>query len=143
MFVGEYTHALDPKGRLTVPARLRDGLEGGLVVTRGYDTCLMLYPQEEWEQQARRVSQMPTTSRERRIYTRWIFGGASEVPMDKLGRILIPGHLRQHAEIDDEVVVVGANHLIELWNPRLWRAELEYDRAELNDILDGVSRMGV
>jgi len=116
-FLGTYTHTLDSKGRLTIPARLRDGLGEGLVLTRGFDRCLILYPQDVWQQQTQLLLAMPRTSEERRIYERWVYGGASEVVLDGLGRILVPDYLREWAGLRDQARIVGTNAAIEIWSP--------------------------
>jgi MraZ protein len=143
VFLGEYRHALDEKGRVTVPARLREGLTSGLFLTRGHDTNLLLFPQEAWEALAARLDLTPSASRERRIFTRWFFGGATEVFLDKLGRILVPAYLREYAEIDGEAIFVGADDVIELWNPQRWHQELNQNRDMLGDVLDDMARKGV
>jgi MraZ protein len=143
VFLGEYRHALDEKGRVTVPARLREGLTSGLFLTRGHDTNLLLFPQEAWEALAARLNLTPSASRERRIFTRWFFGGATEVFLDKLGRILVPAYLREYAEIDGEAIFVGADDVIELWNPQRWHQELNQNRDMLGDVLDDMARKGV
>jgi len=143
VFLGEYRHSLDEKGRVTVPIRLREGLSSALFLTRGHDTNLILFPQAAWDELGRRLGQMPTTSHERRVYTRWIMGGATEVGLDKAGRILVPAHLREYAEMDGEVVFVGADEVIELWSPERWQLELARNREELKSVLSGVSKMGV
>ena len=143
MFLGEYRHALDEKGRVTVPARLREGLAAGLFLTRGHDTNLLLYPQGAWQALAERLELAPSASRERRIFTRWFFGGACEVCLDKLGRILVPAYLREYAEIDGEAIFVGADDVIELWSPQRWHQELVQNREMLGDVLDDLARKGV
>jgi MraZ protein len=143
MFVGEYTHALDNKGRLTIPASYRPQLAAGLVVTRGYEPCLVIYPLAEWSVLANKAAQMPTASRAARSYGRLIFGGAFESVPDKMGRVLIPGVLRDYAGIAAEAVVVGVNTYIEVWTPERWQQILERDTRELDVILADVAKMGV
>jgi len=143
MFVGEYSHALDAKGRLTIPARFRAELETGLVVTRGYDPCLVVYAMSEWTALANRASKMPWASRAARSYSRLVFGGASEAELDKMGRILIPAFLREYAAIEEEAVIVGMNVFIEIWNPDRWRQTVESDSQNLDAILRDVAEMGI
>jgi MraZ protein len=143
MFLGEYTHALDSKGRLTIPVRFRTELEAGLVMTRGYEPCLVVYPSAEWTTLASKVARMPTASAAARSYSRLIFGGAFEAQLDKMGRILVPSVLREHARISDEAVVVGVNTYIEIWSPALWREVREHDSGNLEMILVDVAKMGV
>ena len=143
MFSGEYSHTLDAKGRLTIPARFRDELDGGVVVTKGYEPCIVLYPLSEWSALAAKVAQLPKTSRAARAYTRLVFGSAAEVVPDKMGRILVPSFLREYAGIDEEAIVVGVNTYVEIWSPVRWRETLERDLENLADILDDVSKMGI
>lgn len=143
MFLGEYAHALDTKGRLTIPVRFRPELERGLVLTRGYEPCVMIYPLDQWQALASKVAQLPMSSQAARAYSRLVFGGAFEATLDKMGRFVIPPILRTYAEIGDEAVVVGVNTCLELWNPLHWRQALERDSQNLEVILSDLSRLGV
>ncbi len=125
MFLGEFVHTIDEKGRLTVPAKFRDGLAAGLVVTRGIDRCLAIYPLEEWERLAKQVSALPMTDRRARAFRRLVFANASDAIPDKQGRVLIPPRLREYAGFDSEVVVTGLNTYIEVWNQGSWGEERE------------------
>lgn len=120
MFFGEFNHTVDEKGRITIPVRFRPHLAQGGYVTRGLDRCLALYPNGEWEALAEKVNALPTTDRRVRDFRRFIFGSASETAPDRQGRILIPAYLRQYADIDSEVTVVGNNTYVEIWNPETW-----------------------
>lgn len=143
MFLGEYSHALDAKGRVTIPARFRDELDSGLVITRGYEPCLLVYALTEWTALANRAAGMPQASRAARSYSRLVFGGAFEAELDKMGRVLIPAFLREYAAIEEEAVIVGVNNFIEIWNPGRWRQTLERDIQNLDVILSDVAKMGV
>lgn len=143
MFLGEYHHTTDAKGRLTIPARFRAELVSGVVVTRGYEPCVVLYPLSEWSRLAEKVAQMPMASRVVRSYGRLVFGGAFEATLDRMGRILLPGFLREHAAIEEEAVVVGLNTHIEIWSPGRWRQTVERDSENLDAILTEVTRMGL
>jgi MraZ protein len=125
MFLGEFVHTTDEGGRLTIPARFRADLEAGLVVTRGLDHCLAIYPIQEWKQLAQRVSALPITDRRARAFRRQVFANASDVALDKHGRVLIPTRLREYAGLDGDVVVTGLDTFIELWNPDSWSEERE------------------
>jgi len=125
MFLGEFVHTIDDKGRLTIPAKFRADLAIGLVVTRGIDRCLVIYPTEEWGRLAEQVSGLPMTDRRARAFRRLVFANASDATPDKQGRILIPPHLREYASLDGEVVVTGLNTYIEVWNPDSWGEERE------------------
>jgi len=122
MFLGEFNHTVDEKGRMTIPARFRPELAQGVVVTRGLDGCLALYPNAEWEQLAQKVNALPLTDRRARDFRRFMFGSASEAAPDRQGRVLIPSYLREYAHVDGEVTVVGMNTYIEIWNPETWQA---------------------
>lgn len=143
MFTGQHTHTIDVKGRLTVPARFREELAAGLVVTRGYDACLRIYPSSAWAVLADKVAAMPQTSRTARAYTRLFFGGASEVILDKMGRVLIPAYLREYADLQEEVVVVGCNTFIEVWSPERLRQMDADDMGDLSGLLEDASHMGL
>ena len=134
MFLGEFAHTIDEKGRLTVPAKFRDDLDAGLVVTRGIDPCLAIYPMEEWEQLAEKVSALPVTDRRARAFRRLVFAAASDAVPDKQGRVLIPPRLREYAGLDSEVVVIGLDTYVEVWNPDSWGEERKYVEGDNGDI---------
>lgn len=142
MFLGEFVHVLDSKGRLTIPAKFRAELDTGLVVTRGIDRCLAVFPKPEWEQLAEQVSELPLTNRQARAFQRLLFANASEVAPDNQGRVLIPPRLREYAALDGEVVVAGLNTHIELWNPEAWNREREQLEGEEVDI-EGWAALGI
>ena len=136
MFLGEFVHAIDEKGRVTIPARFRDDLVAGLVVTRGIDRCLAIYPMEEWMRLSERVSALPMTDRRARAFRRLVFANASDVVLDKHGRVLIPPRLREYAGLGGEVAVTGLDTYIELWNPESWgeeRERVEGDDADVEE----------
>jgi len=125
MFLGTYEHRIDPKGRVAIPARFRDELKGGLILSAGFDKCIYVYTPETFQQKAEKLAD-PLVSREseRRI-NRFIFGSAFSQEPDRLGRVLLPGPLRQHAKIKDVVVIVGANTRLEIWSKENYEAEKE------------------
>jgi MraZ protein len=121
VFLGEFSHNLDDKGRLTIPAKFRDQLVPGLVVTRNPSgSCLLAMPMDEWNRVAERVSALPLTDRRSALLRRALFSAAEDLKPDKQGRILISQRLREFARIESEVVVAGMNTYLELWNPQLW-----------------------
>lgn len=122
MFLGEFNHTIDDKGRLTIPARYRPALATGIVVTRGLDGCLALYDTAGWDALAEQVDALPVTDRRARDFRRFIFGSAAEATPDRQGRVLVPAYLRQYAGIDGEVTIVGMNTFIEIWNRETWQA---------------------
>lgn len=120
MFLGEYTHSIDSKGRLTVPARFRGELAAGLVVTRGFDRNLMVYPMDEWKKLADEILSKPISDTRMRDFRRRVFSGAIDLEPDRQGRILIPPYLREFAGINGEVIIVGMFNYIEIWNTDAW-----------------------
>ena len=131
MFLGEFIHTIDEGGRLTIPARFRADLAEGLVVTRGLDRCLAIYPLGEWTELADKVSALPMTDRRARAFRRLVFASAADASLDRQGRLLIPPRLREYADLDSEVVVTGLNTYIEVWHPDAWSEERE--RVEGDD----------
>ena len=136
MFLGTHTPKLDEKGRLFLPAKFRDQLSEGLVVTRGQERCLTVYPVAEFQQMARRAQEAPVTVKAARDYTRFLFAGASDETPDKQGRITIPPMLREYAALGKDVVVIGVMNRVEIWDPARWEqyaAEGEAAFAELSE----------
>ena len=120
MFLGEYTHTIDGKGRLTVPAKFRGELAAGLVVTRGLDRNLVVYPMVEWEKLAKEILARPITDQRMRDFRRRVFAGAVDIEPDRQGRILIPPYLREFAGIDGEVIIAGMFSSLEIWSGAEW-----------------------
>lgn len=132
MFLGEFVHTIDEKGRLTIPAKFRADLAAGLVVTRGIDRCLAIFPMAEWRRLAGQISALPVTDRRARAFRRLVFANASDVAPDRQGRVLIPPRLREYAGLDSEAVVTGLDTYIEVWNPDAWGEERQ--RVERGDL---------
>jgi MraZ protein len=124
MFLGQYTHTVDTKGRLTIPVRFRAALSSGAFVTQGFERNLMVYTTESFQRLAQRANLLSTTDPEARAVRRVLFGGATEVSLDSSGRILIPPFLRQYAQLDGETTLVGTGEYFEIWNVQAWEKEL-------------------
>lgn len=122
VFLGEYEHSLDEKGRLTIPSRFREELTGRLVVTRGLDHCLFLYPYSEWQVLGQKLRDLPMTQRDARAFVRLLFSGATEQSLDRQGRLLLPANLREYAGIERDVVILGLSNRVELWSKDRWAA---------------------
>ncbi|MBN1581341.1 MAG: division/cell wall cluster transcriptional repressor MraZ [Anaerolineae bacterium] len=126
MFLGEYVHTLDEKGRLTIPSKFRAYLERGLVITRGLDGCLFAFTHEDWLEFTTTLKEkMSFTQKSARDLVRFFFSGATDTTADRQGRILIPTFLREYANLESEVVIIGSNTRFELWNPERWREALK------------------
>ncbi len=130
MFLGEYQHSVDGKGRLAIPARFRSKIERGAVLTRGVDTCLYVYPMQTWEQKAQELDAAILDPRQRRLVERRFFGMAFECELDAQGRIVIPVRFRQYAELNGEAMVIGARDRFEVWSPARWDAYLNEMQQE-------------
>ena len=133
MFWGEFSHHLDKKGRFIIPARYRPKLKDGAVLTRGLDQNLVIYPQEMWETVTQQVNEMPITHPTGRALRRLLFSGVVELSLDRQGRILIPSYLRTYASLSDEILLVGMESFVELWEPSRWRLTLDGVSSKLAD----------
>jgi MraZ protein len=125
VFLGEYSHGLDNKGRLTIPAKFREQLMPGLVVTRNpLERCLLVMPQTKWDEVAEKISALPLAEPRSALLRRAIFSAAEDLTPDKQGRILISQRLRQYAQIETDVLVAGVDTFIELWKPAVWEEKV-------------------
>jgi MraZ protein len=120
MFLGEFSHTIDDKGRLTIPAKFRDELESGVVITRGLDGCLWAFGRSEWEVMAEKIAKLPTTKEAARNFARFMFSSAFDSIPDRQGRILLPQNLRDYAGIQNETIIIGVMNKLEIWNPAKW-----------------------
>jgi transcriptional regulator MraZ len=136
---GEFRHTLDDRGRVAVPARFRGRLASGATLARWLDRCLGLFPHEEWEELAGKLRGLPITNPRAREFARFMSSGAVDVELDRQGRVLVPGYLRDYAGINEgEVIVVGALNRLELWSPAAWqpyRAQIEDEPEALAEHL--------
>jgi MraZ protein len=134
VFLGRHAHNLDAKGRLAIPARFREELAEGLVLTRGIDRCLALYPLAAWRPLAEKLAALPMTDADVRNFRRLVFAEAVDLTLDAQGRVLVPPDLRRYAEIEREALVVGVDTSIEIWSPQRWaavEASLDTDGVEI------------
>ncbi|MFB9861440.1 division/cell wall cluster transcriptional repressor MraZ [Salinicoccus siamensis] len=136
MFMGEFKHQLDAKGRLIVPSKFRDELAGHFIITRGLDQCLFGYPLDEWAQMEQKMSTLPLTRKDARKFMRMFFSGAAEVEVDKQGRINIPANLREYAGLKKECTVIGVAHRIEIWDTDKWTSFYDDSEAHYEDIAE-------
>lgn len=122
MFLGEFEHTIDDKGRVAIPARFREDLGERFVLTRGFEQCLQAFPRAMWEDLSAKVDRLPIGSPQARTLRRMLFSPAAEVEIDRQGRILIPQGLREYAGLAEEVLITGMNTYFELWSGERWRA---------------------
>ena len=134
MFLGTYTPRIDEKGRLILPAKFRDDLAEGLVITKGQDRCLYVFSVAEFTQLTERLREAPLTARAARDYSRVLFSGATDEVPDKQGRVTIPPSLRDYAGLDRDVAVVGANTRVEIWDAQAWQRYLESQEDAFSDL---------
>lgn len=123
MFLGQYEHKIDPRGRVAIPARFREELKAGLVLSQGFERCITAYPLKTWQEMAEKFAALPLTRSRSRRMSRFIFSPAFSQELDGLGRVLLPAPLRQYAEIKDIVIIVGVNTYFEIWSKDDWNAE--------------------
>jgi len=143
MFIGEYNHNLDAKGRVAIPVKFRAALKGGAVVTREVDNCLNLYSADQWETIASRLSELPATNQNARAYSRLRLAGAMAVDIDRSGRIVIPQYLRKFANLSGPVVLAGLYNRIEIWNEKDWQAYCKKTESEAVSIANELTDLGV
>lgn len=142
MFMGEYNHTVDAKGRLIIPAKFRETLGDEFVVTKGLDGCLFVYSNEEWKNIEEKFRNTPLTTKDARKFSRFFFAGAATCELDKQGRILIPSVLREFAGLQKDVVLAGVFNKIEIWDKERWM-ENQYDDDEMDDIAEHMAEMGL
>lgn len=130
MFMGEYNHTIDAKGRLIIPSKFRESLGDEFVITKGMDGCLFGYDNSEWRVFEEKLRSLPMIDKEARQFTRYFLAGAASVEVDKQGRILIPSVLRDFAEITKEAVLVGVGSRIEIWSKERWDGTVSYEDME-------------
>ncbi len=143
MFIGEYSHNLDEKGRLAIPAKFRNHLKKGAIVTRGLDNCLFVYTQDEWAKLAEKLAALPMSQSNSRAFSRLMLAGAMDVEIDKQGRMVLPEYLRIFAELKKNVVIAGLYNRLEIWNQEKWNAYKTHTEAESGAIAEKLSELGV
>jgi MraZ protein len=139
MFTGEYNHSIDGKGRVIVPSKFREQLGEEFVVTKGLDGCLFVYPKSEWEGIEEKFRGLPSNGETRR-FMRFFFAGAATLEVDKQGRILIPPNLREHADLQKDIVSAGVFNRVEIWNKDRWLASSNYD--DMDEVAEHMAELG-
>lgn len=141
MFMGEYNHTIDAKGRLIIPSKFRETLGDEFVVTKGLDGCLFVYDNKEWSAFEEKLKSLPLTNKDARQFVRFFLAGATQAEVDKQGRILVPGNLREFAGLEKEVVLVGVASRVEIWSKSRWEDAASYDDVE--EIAEHMAELGL
>lgn len=141
MFMGEYNHTVDTKGRLIVPSKFREQLGDEFVVTKGMDGCLFVYANDDWNAFEQKLTSLPLINKEARKFARFFLAGAASVEVDKQGRILLPTNLRQFAGLEKDVVLVGVGSRIEIWSLKNWE-NMDAD-SDMDDIAGTMESLGL
>ena len=143
MFIGEYNHSLDNKGRLIMPSKFRDSLGYEFVMTKGLDNCLFVYPKEEWKVLEEKLKSLLLTNKDARAFIRFFFSGASECNLDKQGRVLIPTNLRAHSKLEKDAVIIGVSTRLEIWSNEEWTEYNEDDSLSYESIAEKMAELGI
>ncbi|MCI9073852.1 MAG: division/cell wall cluster transcriptional repressor MraZ [Lachnospiraceae bacterium] len=141
MFMSEYNHTIDAKGRLIVPSRFREQLGDEFVVTKGMDGCLFVYANDDWNAFEQKLTSLPLINKEARKFARFFLAGAAQVEVDKQGRILLPANLREFASLEKDVVLVGVGSRIEIWSRENWD-NMDAD-SDMDDIAAAMEGLGL
>ena len=142
MFMGEYSHTIDAKGRIIVPAKFRESLGNNVVVTKGLDNCLFVYTSEDWRKFEEKLRTLPLTNKDARKFTRFFLAGAAEMEIDKQGRILIPSVLREFAALEKDVVLVGVGSRIEIWDKASWNESISIYDDDMEEVAENMESLG-
>ena len=142
MFMGEYSHTIDAKGRIIVPAKFRESLGDNIVVTKGLDNCLFVYTSEDWRKFEEKLRTLPLTNKDARKFTRFFLAGGAEMEIDKQGRILIPSVLREFAALEKDVVLVGVGSRIEIWDKARWNESISIYDDDMEEVAENMESLG-
>ena len=143
MFIGEYQHTLDSKNRVIMPSKFREKLGDSFVMTKGLDNCLFIYSSKEWDIVEDKLKSLPMTNKDARAFVRYFFAGACECELDKQGRILMPNHLKDYANIDKDLVIIGVSTRIEIWSREEWNKFNSDANISYEDVAEKMSQLGI
>ena len=143
MLIGEYEHSLDVKGRVIMPAKLREDMGEKFILTKGLDGCLFGFSQNEWANFEEKLKTLPLTNKNARDFVRFFLSGATECEMDKQGRFLVASNLREYSSMDKEVVVIGVGNRIELWNKEKWTKHNSDENISADEIAEKMDFLGI
>lgn len=142
MFIGEFSHSVDPKGRVALPVKFRKDLKKGVVITKGLDTCLWIYTRNEWDVLAKKLAALPISQSKNRSFVRLMLAGAMDVELDTQGRINVPKYLLDYAKLSKKAIVAGLYNRLEIWDEKEWgryKKQMENDSTEVADSLSELS----
>ena len=142
MLIGEFEHSLDAKGRLIMPAKLRESIGERFVVTKGLDGCFFAFSLDEWANFEEKLKMLPLSNKNSREFSRFFLSGATECEIDKQGRFLIPNNLRDAANLEKEVVIIGVGTRIEIWNKNKWKS-YSNDNISVEEIAENMTMLGI
>ncbi|PJE76677.1 cell division/cell wall cluster transcriptional repressor MraZ [Candidatus Uhrbacteria bacterium CG10_big_fil_rev_8_21_14_0_10_48_16] len=143
MFIGEYKHAIDEKGRLAIPSKFRKSLVKGAVVTRGLDSSLFLFPKEEWGKLAEKLASLPLGQSNSRAFARLMLAGAMDVELDKQGRVVLPEYLRQYAGLKKTTIVAGLYNRLEIWDEEKWETYKKKVESDADTVAEKLGELGI
>lgn len=143
MLLGEYEHSIDTKGRIAMPAKLREGLGVSFIITKGLDGCLFVYSLDEWQRVEQKLASLPMSRKTARDFTRFLFGGACEAECDKQGRVLLPANLRRYAALEREAVIVGVGSRAEIWDAAKWQQYNEESAEDVSELAEQLADLGI
>jgi len=138
MFIGEYHHTIDDKGRIFIPSKFREDLKSHFIVTRGIENCLFVYSFDDWEKITNKLSSLPFTQKDARTFNRFFLSGATEVELDKQGRINLSTPLLQYANLEKECVVIGTGDRLEIWSLEAWNSFFDSTKDSMSDIAENL-----
>ena len=143
VLIGEYDHSLDSKGRLIMPAKLREDMGEKFIITTGLDGCLFGFSMEEWKKFEDKLKTLPITNKNARNFVRFFLSGATECELDKQGRFLIVGKLRENAKLEKDVTIIGTGTRIEIWNKEKWQEHISEENLSIEDIEQNMEELGI
>jgi len=138
MFMGEYQHSIDDKGRMIIPSKFREALGTEFILTRGLDQCVFGYPLSEWKVIEEKLKSLPFTKKDARAFTRFFFSGAAECQLDKQGRVNVASPLRDYAKLEKDCVVIGVSNRIEIWSKSIWEDYFSKSEDSFGEIAESL-----
>ena len=143
MFIGEYEHSVDAKGRVIMPAKLREDIGENFIVTKGLDGCLFAYSKKEWSNFEEKLKTLPLTNKNAWDFVRFFLSGAVECEIDKQGRFLIPSNLRTYASLEKEINIIGVGTRVEIWNRESWKNYSSEENISADEIAENMTMLGI